>query len=373
MIKKIYILLIFSLIVSACKIEIKAEKETESGETEKININARLDSGKVIEIEKELIESFQIADHQKEEFEDLEITRKEKESLENFEITKNEKETIKEFAEAVEDAVCGKPECIPRIIASVKEGIYNSEIDIDFRCEAEANEEDGGFLCNKFAYSIDGSIPNFKDSEIQEGEEFNLNLSEEGTYTVKIYAKYGKGKILALATFNYTIDTTPSVTSINLSPGTYYSRQEVTLSCDSCEAIAFTLDGSDPTFDEEEAEGNENQQIVIGDSATIELNEQGEHQIRYFAKDSAGNIDEIKEANYQLLFRCSGSTISDTGYMPCDKSCGIGVNETGGRNNGRTACYCQNLFTWDKNEKICKESMIAKKPELNQLLLLLLL
>lgn len=97
--------------------------------------------------------------------------------------------------------------------------------------------------------------------------------------------------------------------TITASPdgGLRASAPEVTLNCTDnvvCNAIAYTLDGSEPTF----AGGGS---VVLGHSVSFQLVANSSVTLKYRARDAAGNLSEMKTAVFTL--GCPSSPIANAG------------------------------------------------------------
>ncbi len=107
-------------------------------------------------------------------------------------------------------------------------------------------------------------------------------------------------------------DADPPQTTASPNGGAFSSSQGVTLSCvdigsSGCRRIVYTTDGTKPSFDPV------NGTIVNGDSASLTIGE-GNTVLLYRSEDYAGNVENIKKANF---------TISNQGFLYAITSAGI--------------------------------------------------
>lgn len=135
---------------------------------------------------------------------------------------------------------------------------------------------------------------------------------------LKLFAADGKDKLCIMVrdglnqvgTLEIVVtgDATPPATSADIAAGSYASVQSVTLSCtdsgSSCTKIAYTTDGSDPTFD-----ANSNITNGIEYSDKWDTPDTAVTELRFAAIDEAGNVESVKSNVYIINLAIPSITI----------------------------------------------------------------
>jgi len=136
-------------------------------------------------------------------------------------------------------------------------------------------------------YTLDGSSPTTSSAV------YNGPLTISANTTLKYFAKDAAGNVEQTKSQLYTIDgsadpgTLPPVTSASPAGGSYSDLQTVTLTANKDgSTIYYTIDGSTPTTSSSVYLGP----LTLASSVTL----------RYFAKDSAGNVESVKSQVYSL-------------------------------------------------------------------------
>ena len=129
-------------------------------------------------------------------------------------------------------------------------------------------------------YTLDGSTPTTSSTV------YTAPISITNTTTLKYFAKDLANNISSVQTQTYTIDTTPPVITINPAAGIYNSTKLVTLSANETATIYYTTDGSTPT------QSSTVYSTPLSISATTTL--------KYFGKDTAGNISNTQTALFTI-------------------------------------------------------------------------
>jgi len=112
-------------------------------------------------------------------------------------------------------------------------------------------------------------------------------VDTEGVKTVYARFKDNFGNISDAVIASITLDKTPPVTTISVSGGLYNTSKQVILSVNEPQAkIYYTIDGTEPT----EASKTFSGPINI-DKTTV---------LKYFAKDTAGNKEQVKTENFTI-------------------------------------------------------------------------
>ncbi|MBL8033321.1 MAG: DUF1554 domain-containing protein [Leptospiraceae bacterium] len=128
-----------------------------------------------------------------------------------------------------------------------------------------------------------------------------------------------------------TADATAPVSSADIAAGSYSSVQSVTLSCvDSgagCRKIAYTSNGSDPTFD---ANGNVTNGVEFSDK--WDTPDTASTELRFAAMDNAGNVEAVQSRVYTINLAIPNISISNVTYDYVS-----------------TAGYTSTTFTWQSN------------------------
>ena len=127
-------------------------------------------------------------------------------------------------------------------------------------------------------YTLDGSHPTIESTL------YRSPIYISTTTTLKYFSVDNLGLQGSVNTDNYIIDVAEPETSISPVAGTYNDSISVTLASDEASIIYYTLDGSTPTT----ASAQYSSPITIASTTSL----------KYFAVDSAGNIEQVKVAEY---------------------------------------------------------------------------
>src|SRR5437867_8108468 len=111
-------------------------------------------------------------------------------------------------------------------------------------------------------------------------------ISISTSTTLKYFAKDTAGNIGNTVTASYAIDTTPPTVSASPVSGIYTSAQSVTLTATEPSIIYYTTDGSTPTI----SSPVYSSPVSISTTSTL----------KFFAKDTAGNIGNTVTASYTI-------------------------------------------------------------------------
>ncbi|MDO8446731.1 MAG: Ig-like domain-containing protein, partial [Deltaproteobacteria bacterium] len=127
-------------------------------------------------------------------------------------------------------------------------------------------------------------------------------LPSDGSYTIKSRATDMAGNVETPgAGVSVTVDKTPPVTTATPPGGNYSSSQSVTLTASETATIYYTTDGTSPTT----ASSKYSVPIYIATNTTL----------KFFAVDSAGNIESIKTEIYNLDVTPPVTTSSPAGGL----------------------------------------------------------
>ena len=174
-------------------------------------------------------------------------------------------------AEAVQTHTYVIDRLAPVTLVQPAAGIYNTSQNVSLLCSD----------CLGVHYTTDGSEPNLSSQLFSEAIVISQNT------IVKYFAVDLVGNREPVKSAEFIIDT-QAPTSSALPPGaTYINSQQVELSCDSCQDIYYTIDGSNPTILSARYESP----ITISANTIL----------RFFSVDQAGNIENINTENYEII------------------------------------------------------------------------
>ena len=138
-------------------------------------------------------------------------------------------------------------------------------------------------------YTTDGSDPT-TSSTIYTGP---INLTGEGTTTLKFFAVDSAGNTSEIVTRTYTIDKTRPTATTDPVEGTYNTRKSITLTAndnlDANPVIYYTTDGSDPQTSSTRIQYTG--AITINTTTTL----------KFAAKDAAGNWSPVYNQTYTMI------------------------------------------------------------------------
>ena len=234
----------------------------------------------------------------------------------------------------------------PTIHLKQEEGLYNGPTSLEVVCE-----QNGHYPCKSISYTINGDDPNFENR----GTIINKNNAEiiigkkNGSVSLKIVGRSTTGKVSAVRSFNFLVESSDREVLTSPVGGDYFSPQNINISCDKCKNISFTLDGKEPEFNQDNSRTNKNEiNLRIGEV-------QESITIKYKSIDQIGKISKTYTTRYRIKHRCVGNEISPSGFIPCTYTCHEdGVLYQYSANNNNTSCICSETHFWNTNEKKCK-------------------
>src|SRR5437867_2895058 len=185
----------------------------------------------------------------------------------------------------------------PTVSASPESGIYTSAQSVTLTASEPSI----------IYYTTDGSTPTISSPV------YSSPVSISTTSTLKFFAKDTAGNIGNTVTASYTIDTTPPTVSASPVSGTYNSIQSVTITASEPSIKYYTTDDIKPTISSTSSPSPISG-ISISTSTTL----------KYFAKDTAGNIGNTVTASYTISIPdTTAPVITPTGTVS------INNNQTG--------------------------------------------
>jgi hypothetical protein len=129
-------------------------------------------------------------------------------------------------------------------------------------------------------YTIDGSTPTVSSTV------YSTPITISSNSSLKFIGKDTAGNMSNPQTINFVIDTVLPTVAISPGAGAFASAQTVTLTPSETAAIYYTLDGSTPT------------QSSLVYSTPISVS--STTTIKYFAKDTAGNIGTVQSTTFTI-------------------------------------------------------------------------
>jgi sugar lactone lactonase YvrE len=161
---------------------------------------------------------------------------------------------------------------VPVTTASVPSGNYTSTQTVTLSLNKPAS----------IYYTIDGKTPTTASTK------YTAPITVSKTTTLMYFARDVAGNQEIVQTKVYTIDSTAPVTTASVLTGVYASIQSVTLASDDSGAIIYyTTDGSTPT--------------TTSQKYTIPLLISRTTTLKYFAKDTVGNVEAEKSQTYTIV------------------------------------------------------------------------
>ncbi|BEH09276.1 hypothetical protein GSUET_08880 [Geobacter sulfurreducens subsp. ethanolicus] len=166
----------------------------------------------------------------------------------------------------------------PVTTASIPGGIFNQPQSVTLTCLDSLSNS-----CNKIFYTIDSSAPTPLSNV------YNAPISIQSYTTLTFFGVSKLGRAETPQSHIFIMDTISPTTEATPSGGLYNSSKSVALNCyDSggggCDKIYYTTDGSTPTTSS-----------TIYSSA---LNISATTALKFFAKDKAGNSEEVRSEAY---------------------------------------------------------------------------
>lgn len=129
-------------------------------------------------------------------------------------------------------------------------------------------------------YTLDDTIPTL-GSPVYTGP-----LTISSSSTLRYFAKDAAGNKEAVKSQGYTIDSIAPVTTATPTGGTYAAAQTVSLAANETATIYYTLNGTTPT--------------TSSAVYTAPLSIAATTTLKYFAKDTAGNLEAVKTQAYTI-------------------------------------------------------------------------
>ncbi|WP_158079893.1 chitobiase/beta-hexosaminidase C-terminal domain-containing protein [Archangium sp. Cb G35] len=185
-------------------------------------------------------------------------------------------------AEAVQTAAYVINTSPPVVSASPAGGTYRTPQSVTLSCVPGAAD----VTCGSIHYTLDGSTPTADSAT------YTTPLSVTADTTLQFFAVDSVGNASAVQREVYTIgDPDAPTTSVNPAGGTYYARQDITLTCadtdgSGCAGTYYTLDGSTPTTDSTRYSGP----ISLSSDTTL----------TFFSVDKAGNAEAARIETYVI-------------------------------------------------------------------------
>ncbi len=168
----------------------------------------------------------------------------------------------------------------PVTTASPAGGVYESVQSVALSCTDDAE----GSGCEATYYTVDGSAPSAASSR------YTGPITVAATTTLRFFSRDFAGNDEVAKSEQYTLDTTPPVTTASPVGGVYQEAVSVTLVCSDsgsgCAETRYTLDGTAPTVSSPRYEGP----ITLTRATTL----------RFASTDVAGNVEQVKQESYEL-------------------------------------------------------------------------
>lgn len=141
-------------------------------------------------------------------------------------------------------------------------------------------------------YTTNGSTPTTASAQ------YAGPITITGTATLKYFSVDPSGNTETVKSQTYTItgDLTAPVTTASPTGGTYNGSVTVTLTANESAVTYYTLDGSGPTTNSPQYTSA----ITLTESTTL----------KFFSKDSAGNVENVKTENYNITQNANTSFVS---------------------------------------------------------------
>lgn len=133
-------------------------------------------------------------------------------------------------------------------------------------------------------YTVDGSTPTTASTK------YTAPITLSGPMTLKYFAVDAANNASAVSTQTYSTgpDVTKPVVTVNPASGAYPAGTKITLTANEPAEIRYTTDGTDP--------------LTAGllYSAPITFDGTGPMTLKYFAKDTAGNVSDVATQTYTV-------------------------------------------------------------------------
>ncbi|AKQ65389.1 hypothetical protein A176_002301 [Myxococcus hansupus] len=168
----------------------------------------------------------------------------------------------------------------PTTVASPAGGVYEHAQSVVLACTDDAE----GSGCEATYYTVDGSAPTTSSLR------YTGPITVAATTTLRFFSRDLAGNDEVAKSEQYTLDTTPPVTTASPGGGVFQDAVAVTLTCSDglsgCAETRYTLDGSAPTVSSPRYEGP----ITLTRAVTL----------RFASTDVAGNVEPAKQESYEL-------------------------------------------------------------------------
>ncbi len=249
---------------------------------------------------------------------------------------------VQDFAEAVSTT--------PPVTRVVNTKTSFSEVTrIELSCEDDV-------ACDFIAYRLEG--PSNTPLAYAFGNRVGLRVGEGGSGVYALYyrARDTQGNWEQEQMVTFRVDLDRPLTQVSLASGTYHTPLTVELHCsdvgDGCDGIAYSLDGSTPSFLGSVLPSS-------GSSVTVGPGS-GTYTLKFRSRDKQGNLEEVRTVEYQIALPCEAGRISSTGYEPCPYRCGTGKFENTKVADGRQSCGCILGYQWDSKLHACVMGLALK-------------
>jgi hypothetical protein len=148
-----------------------------------------------------------------------------------------------------------------------------------------------------------------------------LGLTYNTSYTMKIWCSDNDNNwvtnIIQFTT-EPAPDITKPITTVSPKGGVYFGKIKVTLTANEPAYIYYTIDGSEPTTNS----------AKFFNSGSIEIS--ADTVLKYFARDLAGNSEEIKTEEYKIIITSSKAiSVPTVANLSKGERCKIMLGESG--------------------------------------------
>jgi hypothetical protein len=153
--------------------------------------------------------------------------------------------------------------------------------------------------------------------QVDAGESFENLFKPFNSLSISATSSY---KALVTAPYNATVtptDTTAPIVTISPAAGTYTSAQSITLTANEVATIYYTVDGSTPT--------------TSSSVYSLPINISSTTTVKYFAKDTAGNVSAVQTSIYTVNIDTTAPTVTISpvaGTYTSTQSVTLTANET---------------------------------------------
>lgn len=199
----------------------------------------------------------------------------------------------------------------PRVWADLDSGEFGKRTDLELLCEDDT-------ACAAISYTLDGSEPDFAGNGVfaetvnrgRASAHLTLGAVNDGIFVVRFRGRDLWGNVSGVAERRITVDkrapririSAPELSASDSTPISF----ECSDSGSGCREIAYTLDGSPPSFETPPA----SQQTVPGFAGTRRITASGLHVIQAIARDAVGHVS--RKAAVRLEIDRAAPTVSMT-------------------------------------------------------------